>query len=394
MTLRIGIVCPYSMDAPGGVQIHVTDLAARLIAQGHHVSVLAPADEDTPVPDYVEGTGRSIAVRYNGSVARLAFGPVTALRVRSWLEEGDFDVLHIHEPLIPSVGLIALWQAEVPVVATFHTATDRSRAMQLAYPMLRPTLERITARIAVSEEARRTVVEHMGGDAVIIPNGVELSLFRAAERREAWEGTPERPTLAFLGRTDEPRKGLGILLDALPAIAAAVPGIRVLVAGRGDLTRAREVAQQLPGTLVLLGEVSEIDKAELLRSVDLYIAPQTGGESFGIVLVEAMAAGAGVVASDLPAFRRVLEEGRAGTLFRVGESADLTRAVLQALGDPDQVQRVRESATAWCQQYDWDVVVAQILDVYGLAIGEPPAAQESDDDGDDAVGAAEREGAR
>ncbi|PWD49777.1 alpha-(1-2)-phosphatidylinositol mannosyltransferase [Serinibacter arcticus] len=368
--LRIGIVCPYSLDAPGGVQVHVTDLAARLIGLGHHVSVLAPAEEETPVPDFVEATGRSIAVRYNGSVARLSFGPVTAMRVRSWLEEGDFDVLHIHEPLIPSVGLIALWQAEVPVVATFHTATDRSRAMQLAYPMLRPTLERIAARIAVSEEARRTVVEHMGGDAVVIPNGVELGLFRRADRRPAWVGTPERPTLAFLGRTDEPRKGLGILLDALPAIAEEVPGVRVIVAGRGDLTRAREVAQELPGTLELLGEVSELDKAELLRSVDLYIAPQTGGESFGIVLVEAMAAGAGVVASDLSAFRRVLEEGRAGTLFTTGSPAALADAVVGALADPGRVARVRDSATAWCQQYDWDVVVAQILDVYELAVGE------------------------
>lgn len=368
--MRIGIVCPYSLDAPGGVQVHVTDLAARLIAQGHEVSVLAPADEDTPVPDFVEATGRSIAVRYNGSVARLAFGPVTARRVHAWLEDGDFDVLHIHEPLIPSVGLIALWQAEVPVVATFHTANDRSRAMQVAYPMLRPTLERISARIAVSEEARRTVVEHMGGDAIVIPNGVELDLFRDAERRPAWEGTPERPTLAFLGRTDEPRKGLGVLLAAVPAIVAAVPGVRILIAGRGDLAQAREVAARHPGVLELLGEVTEEDKAALLRSVDLYIAPQTGGESFGIVLVEAMAAGAGVVASNLSAFRRVLQEGRAGTLFEVGDGDALARAVIDALADPDRVEAVRASASVWCDQYGWDVVVSQILDVYQLAAGE------------------------
>ncbi|WP_284250225.1 glycosyltransferase family 4 protein [Litorihabitans aurantiacus] len=277
--MRIGIVCPYSLDAPGGVQVHVTDLAKRLLDQGHHVRVLAPADDGTPVPDFVEATGRSLAVRYNGSVARLSFGPVTAVRVRSWLEAGDFDVLHIHEPLVPSTGLIALWQAEVPVVATFHTANDRSRAMQVAYPMLRPTLERIAARIAVSEEARRTVVEHMGGDAVVIPNGVELSQFRASEPRAAWTGTPERPTLAFLGRTDEPRKGLDVLLAAVPALVAAVPGIRVLVAGRGDLARARAVAEAHPGVLELLGEITEEDKAALLRSVDLYVAPQTGARA-------------------------------------------------------------------------------------------------------------------
>lgn len=371
--MRIGIACPYSMDAPGGVQIHVKDLAARLLALGHEVSVLAPAEDDTELPEYVVGTGRSIAVRYNGSVARLAFGPGTARRVRAWLEEGAFDVLHIHEPLSPSVGLIALWQADCAVVATFHTANDRSRAMQIAYPMLRPTLERIAARIAVSEEARRTVVEHIGGDAVVIPNGVEVGTFRAAHPRPEWLGTPERPTIAFLGRTDEPRKGLGVLLEALPAITAAVPGIRVLVAGRGDLDEARAVAERLPGVLELLGEISDEDKAALLRSVNVYVAPQIGGESFGIVLVEAMAADALVVASDLPAFRRVLDEGRAGVTFPVGDPAALASAVVSAVTDPAATAPLREHARAWREQYDWDTVVQQILDVYDLAVGESPA---------------------
>ena len=375
--MRIGIVCPYSMDAPGGVQVHVKDLASRLLELGHHVSVLAPAEEETVLPDFMEGTGRSIAVRYNGSVARVAFGPVTAARVRRWLEAGDFDVIHIHEPLIPSVGLLALWQADVPVVATFHTATDRSRAMQVAFPMLRPTIERIAARIAVSEEARRTVVEHIGGDAVVIPNGVEVSVYAQAEPRDEWRGTPERPTLAFLGRTDEPRKGLGILLDAVEDLVAAIPGIRILIAGRGDLSQAKEVGLRHPGVLELLGEITEDDKRSLLSSVDLYIAPQTGGESFGIVLVEAMAAGAGIVASDLPAFMRVLDEGRAGALFPVGQSTALASAILGALGDEAKTERRRALAKTWCQRYDWHVVTSSILDVYALAIGDdaPPAAE-------------------
>lgn len=368
--MRIGIVCPYSMDAPGGVQVHVKDLASRLLELGYHVSVLAPAEEETVLPDFMEGTGRSVAVRYNGSVARVAFGPVTAARVRRWLEAGDFDVIHIHEPLIPSVGLLALWQADVPVVATFHTATDRSRAMQVAFPMLRPTIERIAARIAVSEEARRTVVEHIGGDAVVIPNGVEVSVYAEAETRDEWRGTPERPTLAFLGRTDESRKGLGILLDAVGDLVAAIPGIRILVAGRGDLTQAKEVGLRYPGVLELLGEITEDDKRSLLSSVDLYIAPQTGGESFGIVLVEAMAAGAGIVASDLPAFMRVLDEGRAGALFPVGDSGALASAVLGALGDREKTERRRAHASTWCKRYDWHVVTSSILDVYALAIGD------------------------
>lgn len=370
--MRIGIVCPYSMDAPGGVQIHVKDLAARLIALGHHVNVLAPAEDETELPSYVTGTGRSVPVRYNGSVARLAFGPATARRVRTWLEDGEFDVVHIHEPLSPSVSLLALWQAQTAVVATFHTATDRSRAMQIAGPMLRPLLEGISGRIAVSEEARRTVVEHIGGDAVIIPNGVELSTFRDADPDPRWVSTPDRPTIAFLGRTDEPRKGLGVLLEAVPAIAQAIPGLRVLVAGRGDLDQARAVAARVPGVLELLGEITDEEKAALLRSVALYIAPQTGGESFGIVLVEAMGADAVVVASDLPAFRRVLEEGRSGLMFPVGDPGALARTVVAALRDPASLEPVRERARIWREQYDWNVVVRDILNVYTVAIGEVP----------------------
>lgn len=178
--MRIGIVCPYSFDAPGGVQIHIRDLAEMLISLGHEVSVLAPADEDTPVPDYLVSAGGAVPVRYNGSVARLSFGPVVAARAQRWLAAGDFDVVHIHEPITPSVGLIALRLAEAPVVATFHSSQLRSRAMQIAYPLVRPALERISARIAVSEDARRTVVEHLGGDAVVIPNGVYVDRFASA----------------------------------------------------------------------------------------------------------------------------------------------------------------------------------------------------------------------
>lgn len=370
--MRVGIVCPYSMDAPGGVQIHVKDLAARLIDLGHTVSVLAPAEEETELPEFVVGTGRSVAVPYNGSVARLAFGPITARRVNQWLEQGEFDVVHIHEPLSPSVSLLALRSAETAVVGTFHTATDRSRAMQIAFPVLRPLLERISARIAVSEEARRTVVEHVGGDAVVIPNGVELTQFRTASPRPEWQGTPERPTVVFLGRTDEPRKGLGVALAALGELRERVPGVRLLVAGRGDLAQARAVDARYPGTLELLGEVSDEDKAALLRSADVYLAPQTGGESFGIVLVEAMAADAVVVASDLPAFQRVLDEGRAGYVFPVGDPAALAETVARALTDRAESARRREHAATWRDQYDWDVVTAQVLEVYRLAIGEDP----------------------
>ncbi|MCL2454220.1 MAG: glycosyltransferase family 4 protein [Micrococcales bacterium] len=381
--MRVGIVCPYSFDAPGGVQFHARDLAEALLADGHEVSVLAPAGDDTPVPGYLVPAGRALAVHYNGSVARLAFGPVAAARVRKWLAAGRFDVLHLHEPAVPSLSMLALWIADGPVVATFHTSILRSRSLQIAYPFVRQSLEKITARIAVSEDARRTLVEHLGGDATVIPNGVYVDRFAEAETDPAWQGTPERPTVAFLGRLDEPRKGLSVLLGAVELVQRRVPGVRVLVAGAGE-TGAEQVAQAGPRVaeaVELLGSVSDDEKARLLTSVDAYVAPQTGGESFGIVLVEAMAAGTCVVASDLGAFRRVLDEGTAGVLFTNGDSVDLAATLVRVLTDDDLRSQVRQRGAQVVRRYDWSAVTEQVLAVYEMAVegrdapvGEDPSS--------------------
>ncbi|WP_028046286.1 glycosyltransferase family 4 protein [Cellulomonas sp. URHE0023] len=371
--LRVGIVCPYSYDVPGGVQFHVRDLAEALIARGHTVSVLVPADDDTEIPDYMTAAGRAIPVRYNGAVARMTFGPVTAARVRKWLAAGEFDVLHLHEPVTPSLGMLALWIADGPIVATFHTALIRSRPLQMAYPLVRQSLEKISARIAVSEDARRTLVEHMGGDAVVIPNGVYTQGFIDAEPDARWTGTREAPTIAFLGRLDEARKGLPVLLDAVPRVLAAVPGARFLVAGRGE-TGPDEVREMLgekaAASVEFLGGISDEEKARLLSSVDVYCAPQTGGESFGIVLVEAMSAGAAVVASDLGAFSRVLDDGAAGVLFTTGDSADLASTLIRVLHDPALRTAVTTHAREAVPQYDWSVVTDQVLTVYEMVVAD------------------------
>ncbi len=379
--LRVGIVCPYSFDVPGGVQFHVRDLAEALERRGHTVSVLAPADDDTPLPDYITPAGRAVPVRYNGSVARMTFGPMSARRVRRWVAAGDFDILHLHEPVTPSLGMLALWVATGPIVATFHTALLRSRALQVAHPLVRPSLEKIAARIAVSEDARRTLVEHLGGDAVVIPNGVYADVFEQAEPDPRWTGTPERPTIAFLGRLDEPRKGLPVLTAAIPAVLEAIPGARFLVAGRGD-TGAEEARAALgpsASAVEFLGGVSDEDKARLLSSVDVYCAPHTGGESFGIVLVEAMSAGAMVVASDLGAFRRVLDDGEAGVLFPNGDSAALARTLVEVLRDPERRRRTAERASAVVRRYDWSVVTEQVLTVYEMVLAGGPRVRVGED---------------
>jgi len=369
--VRVGLVCPYSWDIPGGVQAHVRDLAETLIRLGHEVSVLAPADDDTPLPPYVVGAGRSVPVRYNGSVARLQFGPVSATRVRRWLREGKFDVLHIHEPVAPSLSLLACMLARGPIVATFHTANPRSRSLSAAHGVLQPFLEKIRGRIAVSAAARQVQVEHLGGDAVEIPNGVAVAHYAAAE---PLPGYP-RPggTVGFVGRYDEPRKGMTVLLTALAMLAPRRPDLRLLVAGRGDAEELLDgVPPALAGRVDLLGQVSEAVKARMLRSVDVYCAPNLGGESFGIILLEAMAAGAPIAASDLDAFRRVLDDGRAGALFPTGAAAALARVLAELLDDPPRRAALAAVGRVVVAPYDWPVVARQVLDVYETVMAAVP----------------------
>ncbi|WP_241384411.1 glycosyltransferase family 4 protein [Rhodococcus sp. CH91] len=372
--MRIGMVCPYSFDVPGGVQAHVVDLAEVLIARGHEVSVIAPASESTCLPDFVVSAGRAVAIPYNGSVARLSFGPVSYSRVRRWINDNDFDVLHIHEPNAPSLSMLALKVAEGPIVATFHTSTTKSLVLSTFQGVLQPYLEKISGRIAVSELARRWQVTSLGADAVEIPNGVDVPFFRHASLLPGYP-RPGR-TVLFLGRYDEPRKGMEVLLGALPALVAQYPDIEILVVGRGDEDRLRREAGSHAGNLRFLGQVDDDEKASAMRSADVYCAPNLGGESFGIVLVEAMASGTAVVASQLDAFRRVLRDGQAGVLVPVGDADALAQGILGVLDDEDRRRALVETGSAVVEAYDWPVVAEQILRVYEtVTVGAGPVRE-------------------
>src|SRR6266571_2497503 len=365
--MKIGVVCPYSWDVPGGVQEHIRDLAEALIDLGHTVSVISPADDDAVLPGYVVPAGRAVAVPYNGSVARLSFGPLSANRVRRWIKDGNFDVLHVHEPAAPSLSLIACWVFDGPIVATLHGANPRSRALHAAEPMLRSALEKVSGRIAVSEAARTTLVHHLGGDAVLIPNGVTISRFEKAEPLAGWPG--EGGAIGFLGRMDEPRKGLPVLLRAFELIGSEREGLRLLIVGPGDIEEATErVPEPLRDRVILLGQVSEEDKIRAYHSVDVFCAPNTGGESFGMVLAEAMAAGAPVVASDLDAFRSVLRGGRAGELFANGDSGDLAAAIGRLLDDPQRRASLSAAASAAVRDYDWPTIARDVVKVYAAVL--------------------------
>ena len=365
--MRIGMVCPYSFDVPGGVQSHILQLAEVMRERGHFVSVLAPSSPHVTLPDYVVSGGKAVPIPYNGSVARLRFGPATHRMVKRWLAAGDFDVLHLHEPNAPSLSLLALMIAEGPIVATFHTSTTKSWGLSMFQGILRPWNEKIMGRIAVSDLARRWQIEALGSDAVQIPNGVDVASYACAP---LLPGYP-RPgkTVLFLGRFDEPRKGMAVLLAALPALVERFSEIEVLIVGRGDEDELREQADDLAGHLRFLGQVDDATKASALRSADVYCAPNTGGESFGIVLVEAMAAGTPVVASNLDAFRRVLDDGAAGLLVPIENPGALAEALVTVLtNDTLRASNVAAASEA-VQQYDWQVVADDIMMVYETVAG-------------------------
>jgi phosphatidylinositol alpha-mannosyltransferase len=347
------------------VQNHIRDLAEFLIDAGHEVSVLAPAIDENKLPDYVVNAGKPISIPYNGAVARVLFGPVAFARVRQWISQGDFDLLHLHEPAIPSISLLACWAAHGPMVGTFHAAAKRLKIIFAIGPILEPAIEKLSARIAVSEAARLTLTDHLDTDAVIIPNGIYANRYTEGKRIEKWSGN----TIGFIGRFEEPRKGLSVLVDALPVISRFAPDVKVLVAGPGDPADVIEdIDPQLRQRFEFLGKISEDEKADFMSSVAVYAAPNTGGESFGIILAEALAGGACVVASDIPAFDDLLGQGEFGALFESESATELAKVVIDLLRDENKRKELSSRGKERAKLFDWTVVAQQIYSVYEMSI--------------------------
>ena len=373
MSMRIGIVCPYDWQVPGGVQAHVRDLALCLMHRGHTINVLAPADEDDPdYPEWFTPAGRAVPVPFNGSVARVKLGPGSAARVRTWMDENQFDVVHVHEPLTPGLGLaVSRSLSLTPVVGTFHAAAEPGFALSVASTLLSRVVTRLDARIVVSGAARSTL-QAVSDDADVvaeeIPNFVDVAAFASGSIRPEFRGTDG--TIVFLGRVDEPRKGLEVLLSALPALIEARPHIKVLIAGPGDVEAVeKSVDWHFRHNVSVLGLIDEQTKRDLMKSADVYVAPHLGGESFGIVLIEAMAAGAAVVASDLPAFTAVVEGGVSGRLFETGNSGELAEAVLEVLSDNALATTLVAAGLRRAGDFDTQSVVDRIERVYASVTG-------------------------
>lgn len=364
--MRIGLVCPYDLGHPGGVQAQVLGLADGLRRRGYGVSVLGPGHLPAPAPGYVVSAGPSRAVRANGSVAHLAVGPSVPRRVERWLERARPDVVHVHEPATPGLAVTAVRRARaggLPVVATFHASRPVGRAARAGGPLVRRVLGPLVVSSAVSRQAWRVAHEQYHLDPVIVPNAIDVDAYRrpdVPEERTTARPAPDapqgerRPTVLFLGRRDEPRKGLPVLAQALPELRSLVPGLRVVVAGPGRGT--------LPDAEVV-GEVDEARKLTLLHTSDVLVAPHTGRESFGIVLAEAMAAGTPVVASDLLAFRDVL--GDAGVLVPPRDASALAAAVASVLTDRVLAEELRRRGCRRVWRFDWAVVVDRWEELYG-----------------------------
>lgn len=380
--LTIALVCPYSLSVPGGVQNHVLGLAGYLSGIGDRVAILAPGDLDPDrarqygvEPEWITSAGGSVPVPYNGSVARVGFGPAVDYRVRRWLARVQPDLVHIHEPLAPGASLSSLVASRVPVVATYHTATPRSTLMRLAGLTLGRVLDKINIGVAVSEPARGVVIDHLDRDPTVIPNGFSAAEFdhdgadhdQVDRHPGGWRGG-DHPRLVFLGRLQEPRKGLQVLLDALPMIKHRRPDLEVVIAGSGTESRLDKIIRAY-GVDRVLTDVDDAVRTRLLRGADLFVAPHVDRESFGIVLIEAIAAGATVVASDLPAFTDLLGGSGGdplGFVFPAGDPAGLARTVARALESDRTLLNAR--ARRVVRRYDWSVVGPRIRAVYAEAL--------------------------
>lgn len=361
--LNIGMVCPYDWSVPGGVKSHVMGLTQRLRELGHQVSIFAPTTDDNS-PEVVSA-GDSVPVPFNGSISRVKFDPVAFRRAQQWLRQNDFDVLHIHEPLSLSISPIVAWTASGPIVATQHASYEYSVAVKSGRFLANSVLERCTVRIAVSELARRSVLESVGGDALIIPNGIDVNFFREAKRERVFPNSDFQ--ILFIGRLADERKGLSELLAGFELARDSGLDLKLAIVGMGELPDTYQaLSDDTRSAIEVIGPVTDQRKAELLSGTDLFIAPNLSGESFGIILTEAMSAGAPIAASNLEAFKLVLADGKAGLLFEPTPRS-IAETLEWAYSNREQLHQLADFGSQLVWRYDWDLVTERVLDCYDSA---------------------------
>jgi len=366
--MKIGLVTPYVYPLPGGVNDHVGHLYEALRGRGHDVRILTASHglQRSSEGDVIR-IGKGFSVPSNGSMGTLTVSPRYRSQIQAVLDHEQFDLLHFHEPFVPLLALFTLRESRSVNIATFHAYAGYAPGYQLGGRMLGPVARNLHGRIAVSAAARHFADRYLPGDYKVIPNGVDLLRFAHAVPMARWQDG--RPNILFVGRL-EPRKGLLPLLKAYRILRKGGCDCRLLVVGSGPQDReARRyvMTRRLPD-VEFLGRVSDGDKVQLFKSADVYASPATGRESFGIVLLEAMAAGTAIVCSDIHGYKGVVKRGEQALLVPPGESRPLAEAILRLLADPDLRERMAQSGLERVGEFGWDRIAARVEAYYGFVI--------------------------
>ncbi|MDQ3811668.1 MAG: glycosyltransferase family 4 protein [Chloroflexota bacterium] len=373
--MKLALVSPYDYAYPGGVTEHVAHLAEQFYASGHEVHIIAPSSDDETEPAVsgaspVHRIGRVVSIPANGSVARITLSLRAYLQTKRLLQAENFDLIHLHEPMLPALPLTVLRHSSTTNVGTFHAYRNSPLAYFYSKPIVRPFFRKLHGHIAVSTAARDFVGEYFPADYRIIPNGIDFDRFhRRYPPLEALRD--DRPTVLFVGRLEK-RKGLRFLLRAWPTVLARHPRARLVVVGRGRALEGyrRFAARQgwSASNVVFEGYVPGEDLPRYYQAADVFCAPNTGQESFGIVLLEAMAAGAPIVASDIAGYRDVVSHGENGWLVRPQDAQAIAEAIIRLLDDPDLRARTALAGQAHARAYDWPRVAEQVLDYYDYVL--------------------------
>ncbi len=358
--MRIGLVCPYSLTIPGGVQAQVLGLARVLRAKGHEARVMGPCDGPPPFA-WVTPLGNSIPTAANGSIVPLAPDPSAQLRFMRAVRDEGFDVLHLHEPLAPGATMTACVMKPAPLVGTFHAA-GVSASYRVFNPLVRWLAGRLDLRCVVSDDALALASKYLSGTYVRLWNGIDIEPYAKAD---PWP--VEDPTIMFVGR-HEPRKGLAVLLEALADLG---PDVRLWVCGEGPATEDLKQRHAGDPRISWLGRVSDEDKCRRLRGADVFCAPSLRGESFGVVLLEAMAASTAIVATDLSGYRVVARPGRDALLVTAGDTLALTGALRSVLADSALRARLVASGEERALDFSMDHLADRYLELYEQAMGGP-----------------------
>ncbi len=368
--MKIGLVTPYEYPYPGGVTEHVYYLDKCFREAGHEVRIIAPTSEDAPnVPDNVIRISTSItSIPFSGSVSRVTLSPRIYLPVKRLLRREKFDVIHIHEPLTPTLSLFVLRHSRTVNVGTFHAYREkRHMALETIAPLIQPLVDKLDARICVSDAALELISYYFPGDYVVIPNGIDVQRFADPGVSPIEKFSDGRPNVLFMGRLDK-RKGFRYLMRAFPYVQEAFPEARLIVAGAFDKDDREPFVRyarmhRLTG-VKFVGRVSHEELPRYYKTCDVFCAPSTGFESFGIVLLEAMAAGKPIVATDIPGYRGVMEDGQEGLMVEPENENALADAITVLLGNEAMRREMGERGRREAALYDWPIIAGQILNLY------------------------------